>query len=167
MAPSRLHQRQWRPGAAPKCGQPRPDSCLGRINASRPYRPCFRPRQPGRRPGARRAHGAAADGRADGARGAQHRPHPGTVTILAMAIFALATLTMVLLAMAELTVHQPTARRSPTPGAPFSCPPSTGTTWSCRRSSASSWSAAPPAPRCEWPYGRRCSRARGPGGSAR
>ena len=61
----------------------------------------FDPRQPGRRPGARRTRGAAADGHADAARGAQHRPHPGTVTMIAMAIFDLAKLTMAKLTMAE------------------------------------------------------------------
>ena len=32
--PSRLHQRQRAPGAAPRCGQPRPSSLLGRAGSS-------------------------------------------------------------------------------------------------------------------------------------
>ena len=35
-APSRLHQRHRVPGTAPRCGQPRPISLLGRFNAVRP-----------------------------------------------------------------------------------------------------------------------------------
>eukprot|EP00964_Phaeocystis_antarctica_P052832 scaffold30961_cov36-Phaeocystis_antarctica.AAC.1 len=37
--PSRLHQRQRMPGLAPRCGQPRPISLLGR--AGRPDPSCF------------------------------------------------------------------------------------------------------------------------------
>ena len=43
-APSRLHQRHRVPGTAPRCGQPRPISLLGRFNAVRPCWPWFSPR---------------------------------------------------------------------------------------------------------------------------
>eukprot|EP00964_Phaeocystis_antarctica_P100098 scaffold65807_cov60-Phaeocystis_antarctica.AAC.1 len=39
MAPSRLHQHQRMPGAAPRCGQPRPIRLLGRSRRARLLRP--------------------------------------------------------------------------------------------------------------------------------
>ena len=83
MAPRRVRQSQGVPrrrlGAVSlthSCSGHYP--LLGRTDAGRPHCAFFRPRQPARRPGARRTRGAAADRRADAARGAQRRPYPGT-----------------------------------------------------------------------------------------